>query len=100
MTTAREFRDFFAAIPDEKWSTDVYWTDGVQCCAYGHLGVRLVDGVTPEFSGDAFEFRRLGAQHGIMWACVNDRWHADRQEPTPKARILAALDEIITEETK
>lgn len=88
--TVDHFLAKFEAIPDEKWCTKSFHHLGQSCVeglcfiAYGGLNgehpalVRLLEPLT-------------GGPYPRM---INDGLHADYQQSTPKARILAALRDI------
>lgn len=92
LRTAEDFKRFFEGIPDEKWCTQVYIDDNGRCCAMGHLGPNTL---RAQVVRDLFENILV-----TNAATVNDGDHPDFQQPTPKQRILAALDEIIAKEKK
>lgn len=89
--TAEEFYMFFAAIPDERWTTDAYCKDG-KFCAEGHLGRReRVE--MPKPIRDALDrFWNLVPQS----LSINDGEDVHYQQPTPRLRILAALRDKFT----
>lgn len=92
----------FEAIPDEKWTTGKYMDKDGRCCALGHCGVLQVDDTAdgPRYllskEGDCLQFLieklRLTTVHH-----VNDGVDPHYQQPTPKARILAALRDLSEE---
>lgn len=98
MKTAQEFRAFFEAIPDEKWDCGGYWHPPTgACCAYGHLGVRLP--IQEATNGDAQRLGEIFAEFGFGVVAVNDgKLMRFSHLYGAKARILAALDEIIAKE--
>lgn len=87
MTTPEQFIRFFSAIPDEQWATGTYGGGRRPCCARGFIIDRA-----PE-SEDAFMLLFHDAVKANPEA-VNDGQHPDYQQPTPKLRILAALNQI------
>jgi hypothetical protein len=112
MTTTQYTPDYyiskFEAIPDKFWTTGNYATrrgDTLVCCAYGHCGVR---GIFDEQDGnneEADALRDLFLRCPLKPASVieiNDGRNPNFQQPTPKARILAALREIkaVTQNSK
>ena len=85
----------FSAIPDELWCIGEFTNthNPEQHCAYGHCGC------TPnnEDNEESDALARLFRDHDLNVASVNDadgsRLAGDfRNIPTPKARILAALE--------
>lgn len=108
-TTAQEFRDFYAKIPNEKWTTGYYTCpkDGSKHCARGHLLA-----LDPDEDGWGLPQRRT---HGAMLSMITEKHRYTLLEAmplthindyksdllpqeTPKARVLAALDLIIAKE--
>lgn len=102
LRTAQEFRDFFAAIPDEKWCIHKFVNEHGQCCAQGHLGMTSWGFVTPDARRLQNMFKEAFRERNFSSCCdwgvgsVNNGYTEDFQQPTPKARILAALDYIIS----
>lgn len=93
--TVQHFIDKFSAIPDELWCIGEFTnTDNpAQHCAYGHLGCRPDDDECEE----ANALDRLFRDHKLLVTAVNDddgtKWtRLQFKQPTPKARILAALE--------
>lgn len=91
------FISFFEAIPEDKWCVDELF-DGDTACALGHCEVGL-------FSCENWNERQTAlinlfmpvsptSGHAPSVAIVNDGKHPRYQQPTPRARILAALREI------
>lgn len=82
----------FKRIPDELWITDELGS-GKKHCALGHCGMRPLDGRTYHTP----ESRALQALFGnaiLSVANVNDVPDTRFPQPTPKGRILAALQYI------
>lgn len=79
----------FEAIPDERWCVYDY-RNGPQRCARGHCGQTSFRD-TPESTalGELFD-NNIGDGPSM----VNDGNVEEYQQPTPKARILAALHDI------
>lgn len=80
----------FEAIPDEKWNIgSLKSDDGSRACAIGHCDSQ---------SGEAYKLARLFPEaensHLCGAAFINDGFHPAYQQPTPKARILAALRDL------
>jgi hypothetical protein len=86
------FIDKFAAIPEDRWITSFYADpdDDSRCCAFGHCGVRFL------MSGpnDGEEAAALASLLQHRTASINDGQHESYQQPTPKQRILAALNDL------
>lgn len=87
MKTAKEFYDFFSAIPEEKWTIGTFLSEDGRCCAMGHLGCSRDNTTAP---GMALE--NIFQATGRFVTEVND-WFYPRE--TPKQRILAALEDAI-----
>lgn len=94
-------REYLAPIPDRLWKTGSMGVYGLRCCAAGHLGAAAA---TPELKKiQLTELRTavrlaFNARFGMSIVQVNDRAQSRFQQSTPKARILAALDECIAAE--
>ena len=88
------FIDKFEAIPDDKWTTGKYTEGNGVCCALGHCGEResSVD------STKANALRQLFGYEPFTVSTVNDGGYPAYPQPTPKARILAALNDIKAKE--
>lgn len=87
MKTAKEFHDFFSAIPEEKWTIGAFLSDDGKCCALGHLGCSWDD--TTE-NGMAIENIFQATGH-----CVTEVNDGIYRGDTPKQRILAALEDAM-----
>ena len=90
--------EFLASIPDERWQVGSYGTYGGRCCAVGHLG--LADRM-PHDGDPMGDMRRTVKEAavgllGVALTAINDGRDPRFQQPTPKARVLAALDECIS----
>lgn len=110
LRTVDDFIAFFTKIPEEKWVTGwvgiVENSDGCYC-VLGHLGRRGV----PEYGGRITESRNDQAFSNLLWshnwspAFINDGLAPYcplqfRNLPTPRARILAALNAIKANQEK
>lgn len=84
LTTPDDFIKFYEGIPEEDWCTEVY-EDGFRCCAFGHLGER-----NDQWSNNGMRLFNLITTS----ISVNDGKNPRFPQPTPKARILAALREV------
>ena len=86
------FIEKFSQIPDDQWTTGNYAMDG-KCCALGHCGMRSGFGAGYEASElDSLFGRVFGKTLAVV--NVNDGYCLEFNQPTPKARILAALQWI------
>lgn len=100
--TVQFFIDKFEKIPEEYWNTNTYGYN-TSHCAGGHCGMRS--------AGDAEKFPEAMALLQILIptkikrhyytvpflqvvAIINDGEHPKYKQPTPRARILAALYDI------
>lgn len=85
---AQYFVDKFSPIPDEQWTTGTYEDENGCKCALGHCG----DGSDTEtFEGSALmNIARAMLRDIVM---INDRHDEDYLQLTPKARILAFLED-------
>lgn len=86
----------FSAIPDELWITGVLFKEGA-CCALGHCGWGRVTEAFPREADALITLVRNAGIRGNV-ADLNDGMHPDFTQPTPKARILAALEVVKQEE--
>jgi hypothetical protein len=78
----------FEAIPEDEWCVGHFISmDGTKC-ALGHCG--------DEGTGDSPEANALGCLFPYLGDVINinDGRHSDYPQPTPKQRILAALNDI------
>jgi hypothetical protein len=78
----------FTAIPEDLWCEQAY-SRGIQHCALGHCGMD-VGRSTAESRG----LNRLFDDEGLDAPKINDGIEAQFHEPTPKRRILSALQWI------
>lgn len=86
MKTAEEFIAFFEAIPDEEWIIGRSANDeGTKFCAIGHIMCKN----SKSINALSNLFIELSL---ITW--INDGFHPRYQQETPKARILAVLNDI------
>lgn len=84
------FIEFFSQIPEELWC-EHYFQDGQLngkdiCCARGHLGVRYGSKVEAD--------EKLNELTNSQIASINNGYHLQYQQPNPRARVLAALNDI------
>lgn len=89
------FINKFEAIPEHKWTTAVYIEDdsygGINCCAFGHCGMRNLD---DSFNEESAALADLAKSIGAPIVDINDGKMYAYPQPHPKARILAALYDI------
>lgn len=76
LVTVADFIAFFEAIPEERWCVGTDAPNGVTC-ALGHC--------------PGFTWMTLGNLLCNDTEAINDGLHPAYQQPTPRARILAAL---------
>lgn len=86
------FIEKFTAIPDEQWCVGDFADGYGRFCAQGHCGDRSDISAPPECC--ALKSLLFGQFDGNVVADVNDGKHHKYQQPTPKARILAALHDL------
>ncbi len=96
----KDFRDFFASIPEENWCVGTY--GGIHkgaCCAQGHLnrGGSLGNGVEAIMPAPGYAFvERLRKLVGFSIIDINDGcYETDPKASTPKRRILQRLDQAM-----
>lgn len=91
MYTKQYFIEKFSNIPDEMWTEGMYADKEGRRCALGWCGM------TGHFQSQTEESAELnkvfGKIRGITWQ-ISDGHDPRFQQPTPKARILAALESI------
>jgi hypothetical protein len=86
----------FEAIPDGLWREDGnYGAHEEPCCAMGHCGIHRWTDSTPEADALMELIRRLPDSPVVIM--VNDGDVPAYKQPTPKARILAALNDVKAE---
>lgn len=103
--TLEGFRSYLLAIPDDQWCSGVYANDDGQRCAQGHVCHRSSEidemGYPVLKGSDAIlalrELFQPLSQNAFLQTVgqVNNGDHPSYQQPTPRARILAALDDLI-----
>lgn len=96
LTTATDFRTFFETIPEDRWTIGTYQNEEGQCCAQGLLGRRRGNMLFPYSNADNF-FNLIGRFNNCSPMRINDGFHPNYQQPTPKQRILALCDDMIKE---
>lgn len=80
--TKQYFIDKFSAIPDELWITGNFRDKKGRCCAIGHCSIEGEGLALVDIFG-------VGSS-----SCINDGGDPRFQQPTPRARILAALEMV------
>ena len=84
--TVDDFITFYEAIPEEDWCCDTYHDAFGRCCAIGHLDSKVKDAHVVE------RLCVLLAKYPI--SVVNDGETPAYDQPNPKARVLAYLNDI------
>lgn len=84
----------FEAIPDDLWTVDVYRASSGRHCALGHCGESFTVGITDESRA----LENLFSDLNVPVSSVNDGKDSRFQQPTPKQRILAALNYLKNEQ--
>ena len=100
--TVDYFIEKFSKIPDEQWTTGNYAMDG-KCCALGHCGRRHGFRHEPPDATALdvlFSSSPVSDESLISPTAVNDGLDERFRQPTPKARILAALNCIKERQVK
>lgn len=82
------FINKFSSIPEEKWCAD-HFVNGKKHCALGHCGQDPFTGRTEESHSLINLF-----PHKQSVSAINDGGNEDYQQPTPKQRVLAALNDL------
>lgn len=91
MTTKAEFIAFFSKIPDEKWlakASNEFEAFHGRGCALNHMGRAKF------LSGAHKLIRQFENSLDTTLPAVNDARDLRYQQSTPKARILAALNDL------
>lgn len=113
-TIAKEARGLFKRTPDKEWTTNKYTDCKGACCALGHwgrakknnIGYRVEDldmNAINNLSSVAMKFFNKQQQEGkipkglpLSIPAVNDKIVPGLyEEPTPKARILHLMNDMI-----
>ncbi len=106
MTTKRftltGLRAYLASKPAKTWTTGIRHDSKGRCCVLGHLE-NLID--VPQFALDTYDsspvlapFEKLTARYpraGFGLAEINNGDDPCYQQKTPRARVLAAIDDLI-----
>jgi hypothetical protein len=87
--TVDYFIQKFEAIPDELWCVGEFVDVGGRCCAAGHCGARLNGG-----NSNKPEYMAIQKALGFHIYDINDGKLSTYPQPTPRARILAALRDV------
>lgn len=100
---AVKLEKFYREIPDNEWGTRrLISQDGTACCAMGHLQAVKQHGIFFERIPIPNSFRsvRIKALQSIMAltatsiAAINDGENMRYQQPTPRERIIAFLQDV------
>lgn len=91
--TADYFIEKFTAISEEDWCVGLYTDQTGSHCALGHCGVRNEYGNT-EGTTEGTALWQLFQDAKLSVSDVNDGWSRHFKQPTPKQRIIAALNQI------
>ena len=104
--TLQEYREFFAAIPEDKWCVFRYQSrdDETICCALGHLKENANGG---SWNGKKHPLRFLfkhivkidGVNYSVDLASINNNpdYVFVKYGNTPRSRVLAAIDEKLAQ---
>lgn len=94
--TVDYFIQKFEAIPDELWCVDKFENERGQRCVLGHCGRNSENKFQP--TEESWELDKLIFRiHSCAFepvACINNGTCLNYPQPTPKARILAALKDV------
>ena len=89
LTTIDDFIAFYEAIPEEDWCCNNYQDACGRRCALGHLDTTSTK--TSEAVFRLFSIVVVRAHYTV--ADINDGHDPKYQQPSPKARILAFLND-------
>lgn len=78
---AKDYARLFRSIPDDQWMTGFLESNGKKC-ALGHAGLEAQDDLD-DICIEAFDL------HTVF---INDRQSAAFPQPTPKLRMVAAME--------
>lgn len=110
--TFEEARDFYSPIPEGRWCTDYFNNDKGQNCAIGLIRPDLNHEEMRAFLADnnGANWRGMNKIFGSTEICVghykllssklavvNNGLDHKYQQPTPKQRVLAFIDDLIAE---
>lgn len=87
------FIDKFTTIPDSEWCIGWFSDKEGRHCAYGHCGVEVGNSTDESRALDRL-FRKSDLALYDIIAEINDGRREEYHQSTPKARILAALEDI------
>lgn len=101
------FINKFEAIPEDRWCMNEFRIGSAKC-ANGHCGLTDEFQVTVEslalremflklpihYLGSGYKVDGAGGKYSINAAMINDGRVEEYRQPTPKQRILAALQDI------
>lgn len=89
----------FEAIPEEKWTTKSYGSDGVHC-ALGHCMGNKYTLTNSEIetlvklTGLCFGYTEFEGGDSTLIANINDGLNSNYKQETPKQRVLAFLNDL------
>lgn len=90
-----DFIDFFSAIPEERWCTGTYEIDGRQCAwnflRYKEQFNRMIPLINLIAEKNGHPTSLIGIP---LLPLINDGKAKCYPQPTPKQRILAALNDV------
>jgi len=99
MTTkeiATKILELLSPIPEEQWITGGYTNHSSGCCAKGHL-CRLLSDDPSDYSRRNCASQLHNELCSIPLSMVNDGGDWGYQQATPKARVIAYLNDIINQ---
>ncbi len=102
LETLEDFRDYFASIPVERWTTNILKDTSGKCCARGWLGTTSYKGTQADKTLDALVdvHRLIDVNNGghPIYSDLGWDYLKKLKQMTPKYRTLAYLDNIIAEQ--
>ena len=88
--TVDYFIEKFEEIPEHMWIIRTFRDPFCRCCAYGFCGV----GESSKTTEEAKQLQKLFSEEMLLVTTINDCETQQFPQPTPKQRILAALNYI------
>lgn len=85
--TKHYFIDKFTAIPDDQWTIERFTDDQGRHCALGFCGA-------PTRTEEYQCLSQMFVDAGVYISFINDGKDSRYQQHTPKARVLAALNDL------
>ncbi len=83
----------FKAIHHSRWTTKEFEVDG-KYCAYGHCGVTNREG-----NEEGVALSNICQKYDMSFVHINDGISLNYKQKTPRARVLAALNDIKLKQT-